>query len=367
MPNTINYVTISNPVILGLSPDGNVGPGDTIHFVVNFDPSAAGCDTNSSDGWNYGFCNPGATVAFTLNGVAVSDPVSMSNQFDQYQPSYMEEYGGNGFVAQFTMDAPSTGTIHVVATSQNSIDFGVITVSSTAGNVGSPGTFDVTEVYCANMPTASTGTPCACNTGNSSELTVYFQVAPTAVGNGIAYYNVTVNGSTVLTNQVTSTTAGVGNQDIDSVTFTCPSAGSTIVIQPANGSGASITLGSGSGTTTGGGGTTTGGGGTTTGCSPTCTASYCNPTTSTTWGCSNGCAYNTGNPCQAATGGGTTTGGGGTTTGTTTDPISSIINSFMSFYNANPYVVYGAVGAIALVLVLSSKGRSRDYREVVAG
>src|SRR5208283_2855114 len=187
MPNTINYVTISNPVILGLSPDGNVGPGDTISFVVNFDPSAAGCDTNSSDGWDYGLCSLGATVTFTLNGVAVSNPESLSDQFDQYDASYMEENGGNGFVALYVMNAPSTGTIHVVATSQNSIDFGVITVSSTAGNVGSPGTFDVTEVYCANMPTASTGTPCACNTGNSSELTVYFQVAPTAVGNGIAY------------------------------------------------------------------------------------------------------------------------------------------------------------------------------------
>ena len=75
-----------------------------------------------------------------------------------------------------------------------------------------------------------------------SELTVYFQVEPTSVGNGIAYYNVIVNGTTILTNQVTSTTVGVGNQDIDSVSFTCPAAGSTIVIQPANGAGGSASL-----------------------------------------------------------------------------------------------------------------------------
>ena len=371
-------ISIANPSMedavngmTGQKPDGTFDPGTPGSAFVSFDPTASGCNPTTQ------FCTPGATISWYINGV-----LETTNDWSGYDGSL------GGYVASFDFTAPSSGSMTITAQSANTVTF-TVNVSATDTNAG---TFNVTEVYCANQPTASTGTPCACNSGNSSELTVYFQVEPTSVGNGIAYYNVIVNGTTILTNQVTSTTVGVGNQDIDSVSFTCPAAGSTIVIQPANGAGGSASLPSGG--SPGGGcsptcvadycdpttntiwncingcasnsgvecGTGGGGGGTPiTGCSPTCTSDYCSETTQTIWNCINGCASNSGQSCSPTVGGG---GGGGG--GTTTNPLNNLVNDFMNFYQSNPYIVYGAVGAVVLALVVTGRS-SRRPQYVVAG
>jgi hypothetical protein len=203
----------------GQDQDGTARPGADMEFMVLFDPVESGCVTTGSEA---GYCNPGADVSWFVNGIQVFESVWTGENRSL----------GNVYAATYRMVAPTTaGTTTVTAKSANSVTF-TFTVSGTDTQAGS---FIPSYARCLNQEAAGTGSPnCECNGGS---LTVYFTVEPTDVGNGMAYYDVLVNGSPVLENQVESTY----DRHRDSVTIDCPPSGSVITIRSSSGQETSIT------------------------------------------------------------------------------------------------------------------------------
>jgi hypothetical protein len=201
----------------GQSPDGTARPGADMEFFVGFDEVTAGCD-------NLGYCNPGADIVWSVSG-----SLSMPNT-QHIGLQYSERCG---HCDTFRLIAPNSGTFTVTAKSANTITW-VVTVSSVDISAGQ---IKVSYVRCANQEesVAASSPNCMCN---GSNLTLYFTSTPTSVGNGMAYYDVYVNGSPYAENQVESTY----DTHRDSVTISCPPAGSTITIKGKNDSGSSIVV-----------------------------------------------------------------------------------------------------------------------------
>lgn len=204
----------------GCAPDGTCRPDADVECMVSFDPVESGCGSD-------GFCNPGADVMWYVNGTQVQD-----TPWTGYDGSL------DGYVATYRVKSPQTGSMVVTAKSANTITFN-ITVSATDTQAGQ---IAVSSVACLNQENShdSPVPPCIC-AGN--DLTIYFTSTFKSVGNGMAYYDVLVNGTIVYPNQVDSTTDPIGHHR-GSVTIDCPPSNSTITIRGKNDSGDSITIGS---------------------------------------------------------------------------------------------------------------------------
>lgn len=191
----------------GFAPDGTVRPGADLEFMVTFDQVTAGCGDLG--------CNPGADIVWSATGHTDTQHVGMQNS------------QRCGFCDTYRVIAPQSGTMIVSAKSANTITW-TVTVSATDTQAG-----QVKITSLASLSQENYGGECKC-AGNY--ITMYFTSTPTSVGNGMAYYDVLVNGALVVENGVTSS----NEQHRDSVTIPCPLAGSTITIRGKNDTGASI-------------------------------------------------------------------------------------------------------------------------------
>ena len=211
----------------GQASDGTARPGADIHAIVEFDATEAGC---ASDG----YCNPGADIEWWVNGTKIEQ--SVGSGWNEVLNGYR--------VASPRLTAPSSGTMEISARNSKSVaTFPIIRVSSTDPSAGS---ISISSVSCANQednPSGQSIPNCACG---GSNLTLYFTATVLSAGNGMAYYDVLVNGSVVSQNNVFSTRWSSRG----SITIPCPAVGSQITIRGKGESGDSITLYS-TGATTG--------------------------------------------------------------------------------------------------------------------
>jgi hypothetical protein len=155
----------------GVKPDGSAYPGADIQCMVRFDPAVAGCNLST------GYCDPGAQVAWYVNGVLMQDTV-----WSGYNPAF------NGYVATFRFYAPSSGSVMVTAESANTVQFpiDVSEIDQLAGKVTNH------SVTCAANSNPAYGEPCPCEGG---ELLLGYSVNVTNVGNGMAYLHVFIDGA----------------------------------------------------------------------------------------------------------------------------------------------------------------------------
>jgi hypothetical protein len=210
------HVQLTARPVMGAAPDGTARPGADLDFVVAFDPAGAGCSTTGSTA---GFCTPGADVAWYVNN-------------NLRQESVWSGYNGSlgGYVATYSIDAPQTGSINVVAGSLNDVSW-TVNVSATDTSAGRVRVYDV---WCGDDPQCG---ECCCD---GSGLRIYFGMSIDSVGNGMAYVDVSVNGSVVAENQVVSTNDPTRTTGY--ATISCPSLGSKINVRGKQDTGFTVTL-----------------------------------------------------------------------------------------------------------------------------
>lgn len=206
-------VNLTKKDLYGAAPDGTMRPGADIQAIIGWDNSAV-----LSAG------ETGADIEWWVNGVFKEQVVASG-------------YNGSlgGYYISHREIAPQSGTLKIEARSANTITFN-ITVSGTDTSAGQ---VMITGLSCwsqQNNPTGAAKVGCNCDPYG---VVLYPQVHVVNVGNGMAYYDVLVNGSVVSANNVASTSSGDGTT---SVTISCPSVGSRITVKGKSDSGASIVL-----------------------------------------------------------------------------------------------------------------------------
>ncbi|HPE06198.1 MAG TPA: hypothetical protein PLW50_00555 [Smithellaceae bacterium] len=153
---------------------------------------------------------------------------------------YASGYNGSlgGYAISHRTVAPGSGSITVTAKSANILSW-TVNVSSTDTQAGS---VQISNLTCYGAGASLAG-DCFCgNAGTPGYITVTFGATATNVGNGMAYYDVYVDGRVVLENRVVNI-HNVGERINDSVNVPCASAGSTISIKGKSDVGASVRVG----------------------------------------------------------------------------------------------------------------------------
>lgn len=328
--------TLSVFKVDGLAPDGSARPGADLDFYAHFDGSQW-CATDPNGGFDVDCCGLGVT--WYVNGQVYAD------HGDVPWSDSMYEALGDGYLDTIHVTAPASGTLVVTAQSANSITFPTVSISATDTNAG---TATISEIQCYD-PATNLAASCACGQWGAGEITMWFTANPTSLGNGIAYYEVLVNGvvDTSVSPGVVNTNQGTADY---SVSITCPSVGSTITIRGITGdAGASTTVGAAA--TTGNGTTGGGTGDTGTTCDNPCTENFCD-SVGNVWICTNGCAARNGSTCTPS--GGNTGGNTGGNAGT------DIMSQISSFWQQNQTVCIVGGALVLGLLVFGGRRRGED-------
>jgi len=210
-----NNVSLTYFRMEGQRTDGYSSPGADMECMVTFNAGESGCNITT------GFCNPGAQIAWYVNGVLKQDTV-------------WSGYNGGlgGYIATFRVIAPQSGTMTVTAVSANTVTFTIQVLD----DFQDAGIVSVSNVYCGNRPYNNA----SCD---GSNLIIYFYRTPVETGNGVAYVDIYMDG--VLKVGKVPTSSSVAGYD--SHTISCPSdnVSHTILVKGKNDSGASVVLPSG--------------------------------------------------------------------------------------------------------------------------
>ena len=200
----------------GARPDGSVYPGADLVCIVDFDPVAAGCESN-------GYCNPGGDISWYINGQYMGGSVA---------GGYNEVLGGYA-VASPAFIAPSGGVVTVMVKSLNQLTVAAAVVST--GAEPGAGQVQVTGVTCGTGPDYQ----CSCEA--NGQLVVYFTKNVISRGSGVAYVDVLIDGNLALSDSPTSTSQSGG---MDSAAVMCPMDGNNhmITVRGNNDIGASVIL-----------------------------------------------------------------------------------------------------------------------------